>query len=105
MTRVRSLAEWRRDLPNPRRPSAATAREPFYVALGEIVREMRARLGKSQAALAAEIGVGTTVLCRIEQGSVRFPVHLFPNLAKALRLEVRDLFPPGFLDDPKSKRR
>ena len=98
MTRkVRTLEEWRARVPDPPRRSKAAPFEEYYVSVGRIVSEMRERLGMTQQFLAVELGVDASTVSRIENGTMRFPVHEYPRLAKALSLPVSSLFPPGFL--------
>jgi transcriptional regulator with XRE-family HTH domain len=58
------------------------------------LREWRERRGYSVRELAARAGVGFGTVHRIEKDRMSPTVALLEKLAKALGIDVRDLFPP-----------
>ena len=57
------------------------------------LREWRERRGLSVRQLADEAGVGFSTVHRIEVGRMSPTIALLEKLAKALRIDVRDLLP------------
>jgi transcriptional regulator with XRE-family HTH domain len=51
----------------------------------------RKRTGKTQAALAAEVGVSQPFLAQIEAGTRDGTVRVLARIARALRLRIEDL--------------
>lgn len=65
--------------------------EPVYKKLGANVARLRENKGLSQAALAAEIGMGSSTIAEIETGSTRILVSDVEKVAKALGVEPKIL--------------
>lgn len=61
--------------------------------VGQTIRRLREARHLSQVALAKRANVGRVTLVRIEQGTQDPTVTTLERLAKALRVNVRDLFP------------
>ena len=61
--------------------------------VGQTIRRLREARHLSQVALAKRAKVGRVTLVRIEQGTQDPTVTTLERLAKALRVNVRDLFP------------
>jgi len=59
---------------------------------GKRVRKLRNRLGISQEALAHDAGLDRTYVSSVERGRRNLSLESIERLAKALRVEVRDLF-------------
>lgn len=55
--------------------------EPLYVAVGSAIRDVRG--GMSQDDLAAAIGKNQRTLSAYEDGRVRVPLHLIPEIERA----------------------
>lgn len=58
------------------------------------LRYWRERRGYSVRELARRAGVGFVTVSRIENGRLSPTVAMLEKLAKALRISVRDFFPP-----------
>lgn len=58
------------------------------------LREWRQRRGESLYTLADKAGVHWTTIVRIEQGRLSPTVTTLEKLARALRIDLRDFFPP-----------
>jgi len=58
------------------------------------LREWRERRGLSIRGLAARAGVGFATVYRIEAGLISPTVAMLDRLAKALAIDLVDLFPP-----------
>jgi transcriptional regulator with XRE-family HTH domain len=60
--------------------------------VGERIRELRKNKNLSQAELAEKVGVDSTSICKLENGS-HFPKEEnLEKIAKALDVEIEDLF-------------
>lgn len=69
------------------------------IELGQRVAARRAELGLSLATVAAAVGVHHSTLSRLERGQQDLGASHLPLLAKALGVEVGDLFSSlGFAD-------
>jgi transcriptional regulator with XRE-family HTH domain len=63
------------------------------MAVGELLRKARRRLGKSQAEIAAQVGVTQPRIAQIESGD-NIGAQLIAPLAKAYGVSPLDLLPP-----------
>ncbi len=63
--------------------------------IGTSVRRLREARGLSQAALARRAKIGRITLLRIEQGTQRPTLDTLSKIAVALRVDLRELFPPS----------
>ena len=66
---------------------------PFYLALGSRVRDIRRAAHITQAAVAAETGLSRQSVANIEKGRQRFMVHTLLDVARALGVDVVALLP------------
>ena len=62
--------------------------------LSENIKRFRSRLGLSQLHLALELEISTTFLSDIETGKKWVSAKTLPQIAKALKVEVYELFKP-----------
>ena len=62
--------------------------------LSRNIKRYRSRLGLSQLHLALELGISTTFLSDIETGKKWVSAQTLSQLAKALKIEVYELFKP-----------
>jgi len=62
--------------------------------LSRNIKRFRSRLGLSQLHLALELGISTTFLSDIETGKKWVSAQTLSHLAKALKIEVYELFKP-----------
>ena len=67
---------------------------PALVKLGKQIRELRSNKGFSQESFAYEIGLDRTYIGGIERGERNIAALNLIRIAKALKVEVGDLFPP-----------
>jgi transcriptional regulator with XRE-family HTH domain len=75
------------------RPARKPARHPALKRLGTRVRDLRREERMSQEALADAAGIGRSYMSGIERGVRNCSVlHLF-KIARALKVQVADLFP------------
>jgi len=74
--------------------SAATADETFLHALGERVRDARARRGMTRKILANDSGVSERYLAQLESGKGNVSVLLLQRIAAALHLPLTELLQP-----------
>jgi transcriptional regulator with XRE-family HTH domain len=75
-----------------RRWGVARRTDNVRARFGARVRELRNERGLSQEALAAEIGIHRTYLGGIELGLRNPALENIARLARALRVNIRDLF-------------
>jgi transcriptional regulator with XRE-family HTH domain len=68
-------------------------KHPALIKLGEQIRELRRRKGFSQEAFAAEVGLDRTYMGGIERGERNVAALNLIRMAKALNVEVGELFP------------
>lgn len=61
--------------------------------LGNKIQKLRKQLGYSQEELAEKINISRTHMGHIEQGRKSPSIKVLEKLAKALRVQVRDIFP------------
>ncbi|MDR0496431.1 MAG: helix-turn-helix domain-containing protein [Treponema sp.] len=64
------------------------------VLLSRNIKRFRNRLGLSQLHLALELGISTTFLSDIETGKKWVSAQTLTQIAKALKIEVHELFKP-----------
>ena len=62
--------------------------------LSRNIKRFRSRLGLSQLHLALELGISTTFLSDIETGKKWVSAQTLAHLAKALKIEIWELFKP-----------
>lgn len=67
------------------------ADDKIYERLGENIRYYRKRIGMSQDKLAAKVGLERTSIVNTEAGNQRPGLHVIAKIAKALKVESRDL--------------
>lgn len=60
--------------------------------LGKTVRRLRRRLDLSQEKLAEKAGIHRTYMGKIERGESNPPVQTVNKIAKALKVDMSDLF-------------
>src|SRR5476649_1384466 len=83
-----------RETPQKRRSTAA-ADEAFLHALGERVRDARARRGMTRKILAHDSGVSERYLAQLESGLGNVSVLLLQRIASALNLPLTELLQEG----------
>ena len=66
----------------------------ILVKLGQQIREHRQEQGFSQESFAAEVGLDRTYMGGIERGERNLATLNLVRIAKALKVEVGELFPP-----------
>jgi XRE family aerobic/anaerobic benzoate catabolism transcriptional regulator len=81
-------------------PAPAKANAVFLAALGERVREARARRGMSRRSLAQDSGVSERYLAQLESGEGNASVLLLRQIAGALNLPLTDLLREPSGDSP-----
>lgn len=64
------------------------------VKLGNRIRELRKAKGLSQESFAAEVGLDRTYMGGIERGERNIAALNLIRIAKTLKVEIGDLFPP-----------
>ena len=62
--------------------------------LSQNIKRYRSRLGLSQLHLALELGISTTFLSDIETGKKWVSAQTLTRIAKALKIEIYELFKP-----------
>ncbi len=67
---------------------------PALIKLGNRIRELRIEKGFSQEAFANEINLDRTYMGGIERGERNIAAINLIRIAKGLKVEVGDLFPP-----------
>ncbi len=70
------------------------AKHSALIRLGRQIRELRAARGFSQESFAAEVGLDRTYMGGIERGERNLSAINLIRIAKALKVEVGQLFPP-----------
>lgn len=65
--------------------------------LGQRIKELRKRNNLTQAKLAEIIGMETTNLCKLENGGQIPKEENIEKLAKALKVNIKDLFDFGYM--------
>lgn len=61
--------------------------------LGENIKKVREKAGKTQEELAKQAGIHFSYLSRIERGIVNPSVEVLENIAKALKVKSVDILP------------
>jgi len=92
--KIRPLASWRKT--HARVTTRGRATKPVencYRLLGEVMCEMRERLGITQTDLASKLGWTRASICNIEGGKQRVMMHDLERISKVLCIPVRDLLP------------
>lgn len=69
-------------------------KHPALIKLGNKIRELRMEKGFSQENFAFEVGLDRTYMGGIERGERNIAALNLIRIAKALRVEVGELFPP-----------
>lgn len=64
----------------------------FLIAFGKNLRKVRKAQGFTQAQLANDVGVEISQISRIERGIINTSVGNANAIAKALKVELKDLF-------------
>lgn len=67
-------------------------RKIFLIAFGKNLRKVRKAQGFTQAQLANDIGVEISQISRIERGIINTSVGNVNAIAKALKVDLKDLF-------------
>ena len=62
---------------------------------GSRIMRLRERRGISQVALARSAGIGRATLLRVEQGATAATLTVLAQIARVLKVSVRDLLPKG----------
>ena len=70
--------------------------------LGQRIKDLRKRNKLTQAQLAEKIGMETTNLCKLENGGQIPKEENIEKLAKALQVNIRDLFDFGYMKSPQT---
>lgn len=68
--------------------------------LGQRIKDLRKRNKLTQAALSEKIGMETTNLCKLENGGQLPKEENIEKLAKALQVNIKDLFDFGYMKSP-----
>jgi transcriptional regulator with XRE-family HTH domain len=68
--------------------------EQLLEAVGRRIAELRARAGKTQAAVAEAVGTNVQNLQRVERGEQNLTLKTLLKFARAIGVEVRDLLDP-----------
>ncbi|MCC5016052.1 helix-turn-helix domain-containing protein [Legionella sp. 31fI33] len=68
-------------------------KDPWLVKLGDQIREVRKAHGFSQEAIASEAGIDRSYMGGVERGERNIAALNLIKLAKALNVEVGELFP------------
>jgi len=67
---------------------------PALVKLGQRIRDLRKEKGFSQESFAYEVGLDRTYMGGVERGERNIATLNLIRIAKTLKVEVGDLFPP-----------
>lgn len=70
-------------------------KHPYLIKLGQRIREVRKSKGYSQEGFALESGLDRTYYSGIERGERNVAALNLALIAKTLRVEVGELFPPS----------
>jgi len=68
-------------------------KHPVLIKIGQKIRELRKSKGFSQESFADEVGLDRTYMGGIERGERNIAALNIVRIAKALKVEVGDLFP------------
>lgn len=69
-------------------------KHPSLIKIGKRIRELRKARGFSQESFAFEIGLDRTYMGGIERGERNLAALNIIRIAKALKVEIGELFPP-----------
>lgn len=69
-------------------------KNPALIKIGRKIRELRKEKGFSQESFADEVGLDRTYMGGIERGERNLAALNIMRIAKTLKVEVGDLFPP-----------
>lgn len=69
-------------------------KHPALIKVGKRIRELRKQKGFSQEGFAYEVGLDRTYMGSVERGERNIAAINLIRIAKALKVEVGDLFPP-----------
>lgn len=69
-------------------------KHPALVKLGKRIRELRKEKGFSQENFAYEVGLDRTYMGSVERGERNLAAINLIKIAKSLKVEIGDLFPP-----------
>jgi len=61
--------------------------------LGENIKKVREKAGKTQEELAERAGIHVSYLSRIERGVVNPSIEVLENIAKVLKIKSSDILP------------
>ena len=67
--------------------------EPFYLKLGENIRQLRTQRKIKQAVIASHLGLSRISISNIESGTQRIQLHYLQILAKLLQVSLDELLP------------
>jgi transcriptional regulator with XRE-family HTH domain len=70
-------------------------KHPALIKLGKRIRELREVRGFSQESFAYEIGLDRTYMGSVERGERNIAALNLIRIAKALKIEIGELFPPA----------
>lgn len=70
-------------------------KHPALIKIGQRVRELRKAKGFSQEEFAYEVGLDRTYMGSVERGERNIASINLIRIAKILKVEVGDLFPPS----------
>ena len=70
------------------------AKKPNLIAIGEKIRQLRKSRGFSQEAFAAEAGIDRSYMGGIERGERNITALNLIRIAKTLKVQIGELFPP-----------
>jgi len=69
-------------------------KHPYLVKLGQQIRQLRLSKGFSQEDFAHEVGIDRSYMGGIERGERNIAALNLIRIAKSLKVEVGELFPP-----------
>ena len=69
-------------------------KHPALIKIGKRIRELRKTKGFSQEAFAYEVGLDRTYMGSVERGERNIAALNLVRIAKTLKVEVGELFPP-----------
>ncbi len=69
-------------------------KHPVLIEVGKRIRDIRSQHGFSQESFAAEVGLGRSYMGGVERGERNISAINIVRIAKTLKIEVGELFPP-----------
>lgn len=69
-------------------------KHPALIKVGQKIRDLRKEKGFSQESFADEVGLDRTYMGGIERGERNIAMLNIIRIAKALKIEIGELFPP-----------